>query len=71
MEKHFRKKIKPPFTQKLRSETDRRYIDPEFTNSTTMDSNHAGEILNENENPFVGFSYDACKEGEKQGEPLI
>ena len=36
-----------------------------------MDSYHAGESLNENENPFVGFSYDASKEGEKQQDPQI
>lgn len=28
------KKIKPPFTPKLRSDTDTRYIDPEFTSCT-------------------------------------
>ena len=62
------KKIKPPFTPKLRSETDTRYIDPEFTSLTAMDSYHAGESLGDNENPFVGFSYDANKEEEKQQE---
>ena len=60
------KKIKPPFTPKLRSETDTRYIDPEFTSIAATDSYHAGESLNDNENPFVGFSYDANKEGDKQ-----
>ena len=60
------KKIKPPFTPKLRSETDTRYIDPDFTSLAPNDSYHAGESLNENENPFVGFSYDANKEGDKQ-----
>ena len=60
------KKIKPPFTPKLRSETDTRYIDPDFTSLAPTDSYHAGESLNENENPFVGFSYDANKEGDKQ-----
>ena len=60
------KKIKPPFTPKLRSETDTRYIDPDFTSLAPTDSYHAGESLNDNENPFVGFSYDANKEGEKQ-----
>ena len=60
------KKIKPPFTPKLRSETDTRYIDPDFTSLAPTDSYHAGEILNYNENPFVGFSYDANKEGDKQ-----
>ena len=56
------KKIKPPFTPKLRSETDTRYIDPDFTSLAPTDSYHAGESLNDNENPFVGFSYDANKE---------
>jgi serine/threonine protein kinase len=65
------KKIKPPFTPKLRSETDTRYIDPEFTSCPAMDSYHAGESLNDNENPFVGFSYDANKDGEKQPENQI
>jgi serine/threonine protein kinase len=65
------KKIKPPFTPKLRSETDTRYIDPEFTACPAMDSYHAGESLNDNENPFVGFSYDANKDGEKQTENQI
>ena len=60
------KKIKPPFTPKLRSETDTRYIDPDFTSLAPNDSYHAGESLNDNENPFVGFSYDANKEGDKQ-----
>ena len=60
------KKIKPPFTPKLRSETDTRYIDPDFTSLAPTDSYHAGESLNDNENPFVGFSYDANKEGDKQ-----
>ena len=60
------KKIKPPFTPKLRSATDTRYIDPDFTSLAPTDSYHAGESLNDNENPFVGFSYDANKEGDKQ-----
>jgi protein-serine/threonine kinase len=65
------KKIKPPFTPKLRSETDTRYIDPEFTSLAAGDSYQAGESLNDNENPFVGFSYDANKEGEQQDAPQI
>ena len=59
------KKIKPPFTPKLRSETDTRYIDPDFTSLAPTDSYHAGESLNDNENPYIGFSYDANKEAEK------
>ena len=66
------KKIKPPFTPKLRSKTDTRYIDPEFTSLAPSDSYHAGESLNDNENPFFGFSYDANKERDKnQDSPQI
>ena len=66
------KKIKPPFTPKLKSKTDTRYIDPEFTSLAPTDSYHAGESLNDNENPFFGFSYDANKEGDKnQDSPQI
>ena len=59
------KKIKPPFTPKLRSETDTKYIDPEFTSDPPKDSYNAGESLNDNDNPYIGFSYDANKEAEK------
>ena len=65
------KKIKPPFTPKLRSETDTRYIDPEFTSCQAVDSYHPGESLNDNDNPFVGFSYDASKEGDKPQDNQI
>ena len=65
------KKIKPPFKPKLRSDGDVRYIDPEFTSLAATDSYHAGDSLNDNENPFVGFSYDANKEGDKQEAPQI
>ena len=37
------KKIKPPFIPKLKSETDTKYIDPEFTSLAPTDSYHAGE----------------------------
>ena len=59
------KKIKPPFTPKLKSETDTKYIDREFTSCTPIDSYNQGESLNENENPYIDFSYDANKEGVK------
>ena len=65
------KKIKPPFTPKLKSETDTRYIHAEFTSNTTMYSYHPGERLNENDNPFVGFSYDANKDADKQADNQI
>ena len=55
------KNIKPPFIPKLRNENDTRYFDPDFTEDTSKDSYNAGDSLNENENPYVGFSYDANK----------
>ena len=64
------KKIKPPFTPKLKSETDTKYIDPEFTSCTPKDSYAEGGSLPENENPYVGFSYDANKEGDKEGNNI-
>jgi protein-serine/threonine kinase len=65
------KKIKPPFTPKLRSDTDTKYIDPEFTSCKQMDSYHAGESLNDNENPFVGFSYDPNSQLDKKQDNQI
>jgi hypothetical protein len=56
------KKIKPPFTPKIRSEYDTRYIDPDFTNETPKDSVNIGDSLDNNENPYNGFSYDPSKE---------
>ena len=64
------KKIKPPFTPKIKSEFDTRYIDPEFTSCTPKDSYAEGGSLPENENPYVGFSYDANKEGDKEGSHI-
>ena len=55
------KNIKPPFNPKIRNEYDTRYFDPDFTEDTSKDSYNAGDSLNENENPYVGFSYDANK----------
>ena len=51
-------KIRPPFTPKLRTETDTRYIDPDFTNCTPVDSLTNGESLTEGENPYDNFSYN-------------
>ena len=65
------KKIKPPFTPKLRSDTDTKYIDPEFTSCKQMDSYHAGESLNDNENPFLGFSYDPNSQLDKKQDNQI
>lgn len=52
------KKIRPPFTPKIKSEFDTRYIDPEFTSCTPKDSVNVGESLENSENPYVGFSYN-------------
>ena len=64
------KKIKPPFTPKLKNETDTKYIDPEFTSLAPTDSYHAGESLNEGDNPFIGFSYDPGKDGQNDAPPI-
>ena len=64
------KKIKPPFTPKLKNETDTKYIDPEFTSLAPTDSYHAGESLNEGDNPFIGFSYDSGKDGQNDAPPI-
>lgn len=58
------KKIKPPFTPKMKSPGDTRYIDPEFTGCTPKDSLTTGESIPNSENPYGGFSYDPNKEGE-------
>ena len=63
------KKIKPPFTPKLRNAADTRYIDPEFTETAPVDSYNPGESLNENDNPYVGFSYEPS--GEKDDDKGI
>lgn len=52
------KKIKPPFTPKIRNETDTKYIDPEFLVCTPKDSVNAGESLDNSENPYQDFSYN-------------
>ena len=54
-----KKEIKPPFTPKLKSPTDTKYIDPEFTSNTPKDSSVAGGSSLENENNnYAGFSYE-------------
>jgi protein-serine/threonine kinase len=60
------KKIKPPFTPKIRSEFDTRYIDPEFTSCTPKDSMNAGESLNDLENPYQGFSFNPNNNGDAE-----
>ena len=64
------KKIKPPFIPKLKNETDTKYIDPEFTSLAPTDSYHAGESLNDGDNPFIGFSYDPGKDGQNDAPPI-
>ncbi|MCQ2815856.1 MAG: protein kinase [archaeon] len=59
-------KIKPPFIPKIRSETDTRYIDPDFTSCTPVDSLTNGESLGENENPYKDFSYNPPNIGENK-----
>ena len=56
------KKIKPPFTPRIKSEIDTRYIDKEFTDEPPIDSLNPGDSLEENQNPYVGFSYDPSKD---------
>jgi protein-serine/threonine kinase len=64
------KKIKPPFTPKIRSEFDTRYIDPDFTNESPKDSVNVGESLDNNENPYTDFSYDPSKEKNNEGNNI-
>ena len=54
----YHKKIRPPFTPKIKSEYDTRYIDLEITSCTPKDSMNAGESLENSENPYDGFSYN-------------
>jgi hypothetical protein len=54
----YRKVIKPPFIPKIKSEQDTRYIDTEFTNCTPSDSYNPGDSLDNNENPYKGFTYN-------------
>ena len=53
------KKNKPPFTPRIKCESDTRYIDKEFTDEPPIDSLNPGDSLGENENPYVEFSYDS------------
>lgn len=58
----YEQKIKPPFIPKIRSETDVKYIDPEFTMSSLKESENLvdGNEYN-NDNHYSGFSYDSSK----------
>ena len=60
------KKIKPPFIPKLKSITDCRYIDKEFTSLHIKDSVGNGESLNPEDDPYGGFSYDPNKNSENE-----
>jgi len=63
------KKIKPPFTPKLKSATDTRYIDQEFT-TLPKDSLGTGESLDPEQDPYGGFSYDPYKGNEKEDNAI-
>ncbi len=54
----YNKKIKPPFIPKIKSESDTRYIDSEFTSCTPTDSYNPGDSLDNSENPYRDFSYN-------------
>lgn len=58
------KKIKPPFTPKLKSPTDTKYIDQEFTSLPIKESIGTGESLDPEQDPYGGFSYDPNKVNE-------
>ena len=58
----FQKKIKPPFIPRIKSDTDTKYIDKQFTDEPPIDSVNPGDSLGDNENPYVGFSYDPSKD---------
>jgi protein-serine/threonine kinase len=64
------KKIKPPFTPKLKSPTDTRYIDQEFTTLPLKESIGTGESLDPEQDPYGGFSYDPSKTNEKENENI-
>ena len=49
------KKIKPPFTPKLRSPTDTKYIDNEFTTMSIKESIGTGDSLNPENDPYSGL----------------
>ena len=53
-------KIKPPFTPKIRSDADVRYIDPEFTNCTPVDSYNPNDNIVDSE--YIDFTYDPKKD---------
>lgn len=64
------KKIKPPFTPKLRSPTDTKYIDNEFTTMSIKESIGTGDSLNPENDPYSGFSYDPNKDNDNQGPSI-
>jgi serine/threonine protein kinase len=55
------KKIKPPFTPKLKSPDDTKYIDKDFTSLSIKESIGTGESLDPEQDPYGGFSYDPNK----------
>ena len=68
MKEILQKKIKPPFTPKIKSEYDTKYIDPDFTSCTPKDSVNEGESLENSNNPYDGFSYNNEKEIQKDAK---
>ena len=64
------KKIKPPFTPKLKSPTDTKYIDQEFTTLPIKESIGTGESLDPEQDPYGGFSYDPNKANEKDNSNI-
>ena len=55
------KKIKPPFTPKLKSPDDTKYISKDFTNLPNKESIGTGESLDPEQDPYKGFSFDPNK----------
>ena len=60
------KNIKPPFTPKIKSKEDVRYIDPDFTTCTPKDSVNNGDSLSDSQDPYKGFSYDPVNDKIKE-----
>ena len=64
------KKIKPPFTPKLKNAIDTRYIDQEFTSLPIKESIGTGESLDPEQDPYGGFSYDPNKVNDKDNSNI-
>ena len=66
----YEKKIKPPFTPKLKNAIDTRYIDQEFTSLPIKESIGTGESLDPEQDPYGGFSYDPNKVNDKDNSNI-